>query len=681
MDRRTFSGLIAATAVTRGFGANRQPRKIALLFDSLLSPFWTVSLDLMREEASKRGWSVFEAVSNTDDARQYQQVQSVIQRGVDGIIIVHTDDKAVLPAIRLANKANVPMVHFNRPPAANDAYSVAVVADNRKIMRETVEALMGVARQRGREFKAALLIGDLRDANAVQRRAGIQDALKQNTDIVEVVAQVATEWNADKAFTGLLNALQARPDINLLVSSSDFLAPQIEQALKTAGKWKKSDQPGHVLIASFDGDANAYAQLADGYFDCDGVQNLSYEVALSFDALERLWNGEKLPKVLVDTGLVILRENLQKKRDQMWGYSVWKSESNRLKQATVGGLGSENSAGGVPAADTTSASVAHSAAPGLKSGVSSWTLAGLLIAFASFAHALFSVETLGDVLLAALPLAILVIGQTVVMLVGQIDLSMTAVMALGSVASASVMTRFAEGLGEPLVTLSGIVSCLALGLLIGLFNGACNAVLRIPSFIVTLAVMTFGSGAAVWYASATSDTVSIGGLPPAFRTIGYGSLFGIPIAGMLCALVALIAWQALAQTIIGRWIYAVGHNTRAARVSGVPVERITILAFAASGFCAALASVIYTSRIETGLPTLGESMLLDIVGAAVIGGISLSGGRGNVLMALGGVLFLCVLDKSLQLLGLSQFLVLAIKGGAILCAALLDFLRRRERRR
>jgi ribose/xylose/arabinose/galactoside ABC-type transport system permease subunit/ABC-type sugar transport system substrate-binding protein len=680
MDRRTFSGLLAASVATGVLGENREPRKIALLFDSLLSPFWIASLDLMREEASRRGLAVLEAVSNTDDNKQYQQVESMIQRGVDGIIIVHTDDKAVLPSIRLANKANVPMVHFNRPPAPNDAYSVAVVADNRKIMRETVEALMGMARRIGQRYKAALLIGDLSDANAVQRRAGFEDALKQNTDIVEVVAQVATEWNADKAFTGLLNALQAHPDINMLVSSSDFLSPQIEQALKTVGKWKKSNEPGHVLIASFDGDANAYAQLTDGYFDCDGVQNLNYEVALSFYALERLWKGETPPKVLVDPGLVIVRERLHEQREHMWGYSVWKSEPGQLKHAAVGATGSGNSAGSVSIPNPAFANAPQSSAPGLKSAFSSWTVAGFLITLGSFAHAMFSFETLGDVLLAALPLAILVIGQTLVMLVGQIDLSMTAVMALGSVASASVMTRFTNGLGEPAVTLSGVASCLALGLLIGLFNGVCNAVLRIPSFIVTLAVMTSGGGVAVWYASATSDTVSIGDLPHAFRTIGYGSLYGIPIAAMLCGVAALATWHLLAQTIVGRWIYAVGHNTRAARIAGVPVEQITILAFAASGLCAALASVIYTSRIETGLPTLGQNMLLDIVGAAVIGGVSLSGGRGNVLMALVGVLFLCVLDKSLQLLGLSQFLVLAIKGAAILCAALADFLRQRKTR-
>src|SRR6202041_3291600 len=99
----------------------------------------------------------------------------------------------------------------------------------------------------------------------------------------------------------------------------------------------------------------------------------------------------------------------------------------------------------------------------------------------------------------------------------------------------------------------------------------------------------------------------------------------------------------------GRWVSALGHNSVAARISGVPTRAVTVAVFVASGLCAGLAAMIYTSRVETGLPTLGQNMLLDIVGAAVIGGISLFGGRGSIWMVLGGAAFLCVLDKSLQL--------------------------------
>ncbi len=665
LDRRTFLALsVSAAAVSRSASAGI-PRTVALLFDSLISPFWVASLESMRREALRRGWAVLEAVSNMDDNKQYQQVRSMIQRGVDGIVIIHTDDKAVIPAIRAANAANVPLVHFNRPPAPNDAYSVAIVADNQKLMYDTVTELVAIARRRGGRYQAALLIGDLADANAVKRRDGFQQAIDRHGDLVEVVARIATEWNADKAFAGLTNALQAHPDINMLVTSSDFLTPQIEQALRLAGKWKPAGEPGHVLIAGFDGDEKGYEQLAAGYFDVDGVQNLNYEVQLAFDALEKMCSGEKPSKVVVDPGFVITRENLTEKREQMWGYLVWKAKS----------------APALPAGAPATQPVPPLPETGGAIAPSSWSWAVFLAAFLAFARVMFSADTLEETLLAMVPLAILVAGQTLVLLVGHIDLSMTAVMAMGSIVSASVMTRHADALGEPWTTGAGIAACLLVGLLVGLFNGACTALLRIPSFIVTLAVMMVGAGAAVWYVSSVSDAVSIGGLPEAFRSIGYGSILGVPIALMLSGTLLLGVWHLLSRTLLGRWVYAVGHNAQAARISGVPEPLVTLIVFALSGMCAALASIIYTSRIETGLPTLGQNMLLDIVGAAVIGGVSLFGGRGHVLMALGGVAFLCLLDKSLQLLGLSLFLVLAIKGGAILIAAILDVARQRRRAR
>jgi ribose/xylose/arabinose/galactoside ABC-type transport system permease subunit/ABC-type sugar transport system substrate-binding protein len=670
-DRRTCIRLLAASAALPLVARATPRRTIALLFDSLISSFWVAAIERLRRDIHARGWSVLEAVSNMDDNRQYQQVQSMIQRGVDGIIMVHTDDKAVIPAIRAANAAGVPIVHFNRPPAPNEAYSVAVVADNRKLMDDTVTALLAIARRQGGRYKAAILLGDLGDANGVHRRDGFQDAIARHGDIVEVVARIATEWNADKAFAGLTNALQAHPDINLLVTSSDFLTPQIEQALKTAGKWHPAGHPEHVLIAGFDGDDNGYVQLAAGYYDVDGVQDLDYEVALTLETLDRLWAGERPPKILLDPGFVITREALLAKRDKMWGYGAWKAKT---------------AAGSAPAA-AAAASAGASAAPApdmpdsISDTASGTKWAFSIAALAAFAQVMFSANTLHDVLLAMLPLAILVAGQLLVLLIGQIDLSMTAVMATGSIVSSSIMTRQAADLGEPAVTAAGIFACLVLGAGIGLFNGVCNAILRVPSFIVTLAVMMAGSGAAVWYASTISDTISIGELPDAFRYIGYGTAGGIPIALMVCVTVLAAIHYTLSCTVAGRWIYAVGHNAVAARISGVPVRGLTIAVFTVSGICAALASVIYTSRIETGLPTLGHSMLLDIVGAAVIGGVSLFGGRGSVWMALAGVAFLSVIDKSLQLVGVSLFVALAMKGIAILAAAVFDVRRTRRTKR
>jgi ribose/xylose/arabinose/galactoside ABC-type transport system permease subunit len=140
---------------------------------------------------------------------------------------------------------------------------------------------------------------------------------------------------------------------------------------------------------------------------------------------------------------------------------------------------------------------------------------------------------------------------------------------------------------------------------------------------------------------------------------------------------AVLAHGVLSRTVLGRWLYAVGGNARAARVSGVPVERVLLLAYAACGACAGLAAVLYTARLETGSPVLGQRIFLDVIGGAVIGGSSLFGGRGTVRGTAFGVLFISLVDNSLNLLGLSSFTVLMVKGGVILAAAVLDAWRER----
>jgi ABC-type sugar transport system substrate-binding protein len=332
MNRRSFtlgSLLAAGTAGMPVFARAQGGKTIALLFDSLVSPFWVEGLAIMKQKAAANGWTALQNISNFDDNKQFEQVKAMISRKVDGILIIQTDAKAVIPAIRAANAAGIPMVHFNRPPAKNDGYSVAIQADNRTIMRQTVDYLVSEARQQGGKYKACILIGDLGDVNAIQRRNGFFDSVNQHKDIVEVVARVATEWNADKAFAGLTNALQANPDINFLVTSSDFMHPQIEQVLKTAGKWHKRGEPGHVLFAGFDGDQGAYARLQDGYLDADGVQNLFLEVDMAFKAFTDMWAGQKPAKLLLDPGFVITQADLTQKRDQMWGYAVWQQQQKK----------------------------------------------------------------------------------------------------------------------------------------------------------------------------------------------------------------------------------------------------------------------------------------------------------------------------------------------------------------
>ena len=240
-------------------------------------------------------------------------------------------------------------------------------------------------------------------------------------------------------------------------------------------------------------------------------------------------------------------------------------------------------------------------------------LAAYVAAIAVFVPQILSLDTAEDVVVAMLPLAIAVIGQTFVLVVAQIDLSVTSSMAMGSVVAASIMTGSGGYLaGSPLAVPVGLLVFPLVGLVIGLANGASTARLGMPSFIVTLAVMMFTSGASVWYASLHTRSVSIGNLPAAFRTIGYGHVLGVPIALVLAVAVAVAAHLTLTRSLLGRWMYAVGLNPKAARISGVPVGRVVVAAFVISGVCAGLAALIYSSRIETGTPVLAQNLLLDI---------------------------------------------------------------------
>jgi ribose/xylose/arabinose/galactoside ABC-type transport system permease subunit len=294
--------------------------------------------------------------------------------------------------------------------------------------------------------------------------------------------------------------------------------------------------------------------------------------------------------------------------------------------------------------------------------------------FASFTPGFASPGNLGNILVASLPLLVVATGQTIVLITAGIDLSVTAIIGLSSIVGALLMGGDAGWLrGSPAAMPVAIAAMLATGALVGFFNGACIAWLRMPAFMVTLTSMMFFSGLAVWLAKTAVHAESIYNLPPAFLVIGHHAWLG----ALLALAGAAFAHLLLARMLLGRWLYAVGSNPRASLISGVPVGKVTVSAYVLSGLFAAMASILLTARLETGSPNHGKALLLDVIGAAVIGGTSLFGGKGKVLWTVHGVLFLALLGNGLILLNLSDFLITIIKGAVILVAALLDVWRSR----
>jgi ribose transport system permease protein len=293
----------------------------------------------------------------------------------------------------------------------------------------------------------------------------------------------------------------------------------------------------------------------------------------------------------------------------------------------------------------------------------------LFVALAPFTPGLASPDNCINLLGNLAPLLVAAVGLTVVLIVGGIDLSVTSTIALTSVVGGMVMSSDTGWLrAQPLAGPFAAVAMLFLGALIGAGNGLAVTKLRMPAFMVTLTSMMFLSGLAIWL----TKSKNISALPLAFTMLG-GRLW---IALVIAVVVAGFAHLMLSRSLFGQWVHAVGYNPRTAHVSGVPVEGVVIAAYVVSGICAATASVLYTARLETASPVLGQRILLDVIGATVLGGTSLFGGRGKVLWTLFGVLFLTLLDNALNLLGLSYFSIMIVKGVVILFAALLDVGRR-----
>lgn len=296
-----------------------QSRTIGVSFETLQTEFWVAAIKAFETELTRRNIRMLQAVADGDANRQLEQVRNFITRRVDGIIMVPKDARACIPVIRAANQAGIPIVFFNRPPAESDARSIAVVADNFALAKETVEFLVAEARRLGGKHKALHLIGDLGDINAIGRRDGFDAAISNATDLIEVVARVPTEWNNEKAYAGTVNALQKHPDISLIFTPSDVHLPSVASALRAAGRWKKRGEPGHVILGGFDGDATAYQMLVEGYLDATGVQDVYFEVEACINAVLDARAGKAVPVVIKDPGFVIHAGNLEEKAARMWG--------------------------------------------------------------------------------------------------------------------------------------------------------------------------------------------------------------------------------------------------------------------------------------------------------------------------------------------------------------------------
>jgi ribose transport system permease protein len=271
---------------------------------------------------------------------------------------------------------------------------------------------------------------------------------------------------------------------------------------------------------------------------------------------------------------------------------------------------------------------------------------------------------LANMLVQCTDLIILACGMTFVFMNGGIDFSVTAVLSLGSVTGAAIMQA---GGGRPLHVALAIAAMLAIGLGIGAVNGLMVTRLRMPSFIATMASQLVFTGAALWW----TQSSTIGGIPRSFLAIGRGRVLGVEAPILVMAVVVAASAWLLHRTVFGRSVYAVGTNHRTSLISGIPVKRTIFLLFLLCGGLAAVAAVVMTARSGAGMPGLGKGMLMDVVGAVVIGGTAVTGGKGSILGTATGAALIIALNNSLNLLGIEWYVINALKGGMITVVALL----------
>ncbi|MCB1377511.1 MAG: ABC transporter permease [Alphaproteobacteria bacterium] len=260
------------------------------------------------------------------------------------------------------------------------------------------------------------------------------------------------------------------------------------------------------------------------------------------------------------------------------------------------------------------------------------------------------------------------LGQTLVLLVGGIDLSVGAAAGLSAIVGSLLLTALGV---HPYAV---IPLTMAFGLALGLINGVFVAGLRLNPFIVTLATWEIFAGMTL----VITKGYPIRPLGEQFTIFGKGDIFGVPIPVVIFLALGVVLIWLLTQTRFGRNIFAVGGNREAAILAGIHVKRVELVAFGLAGMFAALAGILYASRMDAGQPSVGEGWLMGAITAAILGGTSLRGGQGSIIGTMLGALLLAVLANGTVLLNVSGFWQRVIVGLVVLLAVLVDLFRRRD---
>ena len=269
--------------------------------------------------------------------------------------------------------------------------------------------------------------------------------------------------------------------------------------------------------------------------------------------------------------------------------------------------------------------------------------------------------------------AVIAIGMTMVIITGGIDLSVGSIVALSSVIATVLIRDHGGGVSASATTVAVafMVAILAASVA-GAFNGIMVTTFRLPPFIVTLATMLIARG----LAKRLSEFQSINAVPPSFRWLGNGSMLNVPNAILLMIGLYVLTHFIMSRTVFGRYLYAIGGNAQASRLSGIPVKRTTMIVYVLCGALAGLGGIMVSSRLNAGDPKYGTMYELEVISAVVVGGTSLMGGEGRMFGTLIGAFIIAVVRNGMNLMGVNSDSQEMVLGAVLLTAVLLDRVKR-----
>jgi ribose transport system permease protein len=264
------------------------------------------------------------------------------------------------------------------------------------------------------------------------------------------------------------------------------------------------------------------------------------------------------------------------------------------------------------------------------------------------------------------------VGMTLIVLTAGIDLSVGSVLALCGAVTAELLKNGIEipsgNLFIGFTILGAVLAGLIMGTILGLFNGFIITKFRVPPFVATLAMLTIARGLTMLWTRGHP----VSNLGDNFLHIGTGWFIGIPVPVWIAGIVVLLALFITQKTKLGRYIYAIGGNEQAAVLSGINISKVKMTVYAIGGALAAVGGIIVTSRLDSAQPNAGTGYELDAIAAVVIGGTSLSGGKGTIWGTVLGAVIIGVLNNGLVLLNVSPFWQQVVKGAVILAAVIID---------